>query len=118
MSLKTIVKYARAIGKKVALVLYDDSDHANSSGPINSEIFRRCWERVGKPRNFFDLETAATAENIRYIVVSSLPITHSGWTYSRDYHRGMLSTQGEMGYRFLLAGGPPITSGEARPVTH
>jgi hypothetical protein len=113
MSLRTIVKYARAVGKKVAVVLYDDSDPANSTGPINSEIFFRCWEQAGRPRDFFELETATTAENTHYIVLSSLPISHSRW-YSHDYQRGMLSTGDVFGPPFI--GTPVFISGEARRV--
>lgn len=55
LSLKTIVKYARALGVKVALVAYDDNDPENANGLINSEIFTASWERVGKPQDFFEL---------------------------------------------------------------
>jgi transcriptional regulator with XRE-family HTH domain len=70
ISLRTAVKYARAIGRKVALVLYDDGDHENNSGPINSEVFGRTWEQAGRPRDFFELETATTAGGFRHIIVS------------------------------------------------
>src|SRR5215472_12901813 len=79
MSLKTIVKYARAIGKKVAVVLYDDRDQANDEGPISSEIFSRCWERSGRPRDFFELETAVTTRNI-HVVISTASVPISKWT--------------------------------------
>jgi transcriptional regulator with XRE-family HTH domain len=52
LTLKTMVRYARALGMKLALVAYDDSDPDNSRGPINSDIFRLCWERAEKPRTF------------------------------------------------------------------
>lgn len=56
ISLKNIVKSARAIGRKVALVLYDDDDPSNTNGPVSSQIFSVCWERAGKPTDFFALE--------------------------------------------------------------
>lgn len=67
ISLKNIVKHARAIGKKVAIVLYDDSDPKNTNGPVNSQIFSTCWERAGKPADFFDLEaTTAIGESVLF----------------------------------------------------
>src|SRR5262245_32915062 len=55
LTLKKIAEYARALGKKVAVVCYDDDDPENRNGPINSEIFAKCWERAGKPMDFFSL---------------------------------------------------------------
>jgi len=54
LELRTMVQYARALGLKVALVAYDDGDPDNNKGPIISEIFAKCWERLGKPQDFFD----------------------------------------------------------------
>src|SRR5690349_17560678 len=39
LNLKSIVKTARGLGMKVAIVAYDDLDPTNNFGPINSEIF-------------------------------------------------------------------------------
>ncbi len=55
VTLKNIVRYARALGKKVSVVAYDDGDPDNHNGPVNSEIFLSCWERAGKPADFFSL---------------------------------------------------------------
>jgi hypothetical protein len=55
LELKTMVQYARAVGMKVAVIAYDDSDPGNDKGPIISEIFAKCWERLGKPEDFFEL---------------------------------------------------------------
>jgi hypothetical protein len=60
LGLKNVVKYARAIGRKVAIVLYDDGDPSNRNGPVNSEIFSTCWERAGRPNDFFALRTENT----------------------------------------------------------
>jgi hypothetical protein len=54
--LESIVKLARKSGMKVSLVAYEDNDPDNERGPINSDIFRICWEKCGKPTNYFDLE--------------------------------------------------------------
>jgi transcriptional regulator with XRE-family HTH domain len=56
MSLETAIKYARAVGLKVSVVAYDDADPENYKGLINAEIFIKCWERQGKPIDYFDLE--------------------------------------------------------------
>jgi hypothetical protein len=37
-------------------VAYDDGDPENHNGPINSQIFSRCWANAGKPSDFFALE--------------------------------------------------------------
>ncbi len=55
MTLGNIVKFSRAVGLKVSLVAYDDHDPGNNKGPINSEIFKICWERTGRPHDFWDL---------------------------------------------------------------
>jgi transcriptional regulator with XRE-family HTH domain len=58
LTLNKIVKYARALGLKVAVVAYDDGDKENKCGPINSEIFNACWELAKKPKDFWSLEAA------------------------------------------------------------
>jgi transcriptional regulator with XRE-family HTH domain len=52
VSLKKAIKLARAVGMKLALVAYDDNDPDNERGPINSDIFRICWENANRPRTF------------------------------------------------------------------
>src|SRR2546421_4673138 len=39
ITLKGTVKFAKALGMKVAVVAYDDGDAMNNKGPISSEIF-------------------------------------------------------------------------------
>ena len=56
LGLLQIVKYARSVGRKVSVVMYDDHDPQNMKGPINSEIFTHCWEKCGSPSDFFALE--------------------------------------------------------------
>jgi transcriptional regulator with XRE-family HTH domain len=57
LTLGNVVKYARAVGMKVALVAYDDADPDNVKGPIHAEVFTQCWERMGRPQDFFDLDS-------------------------------------------------------------
>lgn len=56
ISLLTIIEYARTLGMKVAIVAYDDNDPKNKKGPINSEIFKICWEKYGKPHDFWAVQ--------------------------------------------------------------
>lgn len=55
MMLSKVVKYARVLGKKVALVVYDDNDPKNMNGPINAQVFEQCWQQKGKPTDLFDI---------------------------------------------------------------
>jgi len=61
LKLRSTVEYARALGLKVAIVAYDDKDPDNNKGPINSEIFAKCWERAGAPQDFYDLKMCASS---------------------------------------------------------
>lgn len=68
ITLRRIVKYSKALNMKVAIVAYEDDDPDNKKGPINSEIFRICWEKSGKPREFWDFQEAGNefaVENIQ-----------------------------------------------------
>jgi transcriptional regulator with XRE-family HTH domain len=56
LTLKTIVKYSRALGIKATIVAYDDNDPNNEKGIIASEVFATSWERAGKPRDVWALD--------------------------------------------------------------
>lgn len=60
LTLKNTVRYAQALGLKVAIVAYDDGDPTNADGPISAEIFTACWKRAGSPKDLFQL-AASTA---------------------------------------------------------
>jgi hypothetical protein len=47
----SLVEFARALGMKVSIVAYDDHDPDNNNGPIVSEIFSHCWEKLDCPRD-------------------------------------------------------------------
>lgn len=53
ITLGKIIEYSRALGLKVSIVAYEDNDPNNEKGPINSEVFNICWEKSGKPRDFW-----------------------------------------------------------------
>lgn len=55
LNLQTIIRLARAAGLKVSVVTYDDHDPENKHGPIESRVFRLCWERAGRPREAWEL---------------------------------------------------------------
>ena len=52
LRLKTIVRYAQALGLNVALVAYENDENK----VVNSELFSLCWEREGKPQDLFELQ--------------------------------------------------------------
>jgi predicted XRE-type DNA-binding protein len=55
LTLKLMVRYARAVGMKVAVVAYDDHDPNNENGPVGSEIFSSSWEKIGRPRDIWSV---------------------------------------------------------------
>ena|ERR1700674_889422 len=64
LTLKKCVQYAGILKMKTALVAYDDGDTENNRGPINSEVFYRCWQHVGSPRDFFELAESRSVRNL------------------------------------------------------
>ena len=69
ITLGKIVEYARTLEMKVSIVAYEDDDPNNERGPINSAVFNICWEKYGKPQDFWAFEEkesmASTVENNR-----------------------------------------------------
>jgi transcriptional regulator with XRE-family HTH domain len=70
LTLKKVVEYAMALNQKVALVAYQTSDSV-ADAPVMPEVFSRCWDKAGRPRDFFDLdapseETAANSPLANY----------------------------------------------------
>jgi DNA-binding phage protein len=72
LTLKGTVRFAKALGMKVAVIAYDDGDAMNKKGPISSEIFHACWMQAGAPRDFFELANASGF--IQQVGVGSPPI--------------------------------------------
>ncbi len=58
-TIKKMVRCARALGLKVAIIAYDDNDPGNANGPITPDVFNICWERSAKPRDLFSLAESA-----------------------------------------------------------
>lgn len=66
LTLKTMVRYASAVGMKPTVVAYDDDDPQNENGPVGSRIFSLAWEAIGKPRNL-----QSVSENLRNTLQTS-----------------------------------------------
>jgi transcriptional regulator with XRE-family HTH domain len=62
ITLANIIKLARTLGMKVSIVAYEDDDPENKRGPINSEVFKICWEKSGKPRDFWAFQEISKPE--------------------------------------------------------
>lgn len=60
LTLLKVVEYARALGRKVSIVCYDDGASTNK-GVVHAKVFSACWERAGKPKDFFALQELNTA---------------------------------------------------------
>jgi len=65
-SLGKMIEYAKALGMKVSVVAYEDNDPKNTKGPIDSEIFRICWEQLGKPRDFWAMQDIITTNKVKF----------------------------------------------------
>lgn len=76
LNLKTMVRYARALGMKLAVVAYDDDDPNNDKGPVGPEIFSSCWEKIGRPRDIWAVRDA-TSSNRCFHSIQNWP---TGWT--------------------------------------
>lgn len=92
LSLKTMMRYARALGMKVAVVAYDDRDPQNENGPVGAEIFNLAWEKIGRPRDIWSVSEAASA-NSRCLFTPS-PDWRYGWVNST--FSGLTGTIGEL----------------------
>ena len=64
LTLKKVIEYARAVGLKVSVVAYNDDDPDNQRGPINAEIFSRCWQQAGKPNDVWALTESRPANTL------------------------------------------------------
>ncbi len=68
----TMAKIARALKMKMAAFPYRDlSDPGNERGPINSEVFRLCWENAKRPADLWELRSAEMArqQSTSYVAV-------------------------------------------------
>jgi transcriptional regulator with XRE-family HTH domain len=73
LTLRKMIEYAKALQKRIAIVAYDDTD--TSQAPISGEVFVACWERAGRPRDFFDLKEADSESRSFHFDVTVVQIT-------------------------------------------
>lgn len=59
LSVKRANTWAKALGHRLALVLYDQPGETQDTGPVMSCVFTACWIMCGRPRTMWDLEDAA-----------------------------------------------------------
>lgn len=64
LGLESMVRYARVLGMKVAVIAYEDEDPNNHNGPINSQVFSEAWRKLGKPRYLFNLQEDSQIRNV------------------------------------------------------
>lgn len=56
LTLKTIVSIVRSLDMKFSIVSYLNDDSINAGGPISSNVFLSCWNKLNKPCNMWDVE--------------------------------------------------------------
>jgi transcriptional regulator with XRE-family HTH domain len=79
LTLRKMIEYARALGKKVAIVAYDDGDPGNQTGPIAPEIFMACWDAAGKPADFFELRMRRNPTDQTHEMIFRSPVESYDW---------------------------------------
>jgi transcriptional regulator with XRE-family HTH domain len=89
LTLRKVIEYARALQRKVAIVVYDDGDPDNANGPVNAEIFARCWDRSGKPSDFFEVDDKLRAP-------AAASVIPAGNSYLQAAHGTTLSGVGNI----------------------
>ncbi|MCX5807164.1 MAG: XRE family transcriptional regulator [Proteobacteria bacterium] len=75
ITLGNIIRYTRSLGMKASIVAYEDGDPENKKGPINSDIFRICWEKYGKPRDFWAIQQNSTGAIKNHSICSNISTT-------------------------------------------
>lgn len=86
ISLDTVVRLARALGMKVAVMAYEDTDDPNNErGPVNSDVFRICWEKAGRPFDMWDVQQLPQM-TITIDLTQALPPNLCGFDKYRGRH--------------------------------
>lgn len=102
LSIRVMVELARALGMKVSIVAYDDHDPNNNDGPIDPDVFRRCWEYADRPENLFDVERAFT---------STYAFASNAW--GAEFQRGSVGGTASVDFRSAALKGGTNQNGEA-----
>ena len=69
LTLRAVIRFARAFGHKVSVVTYDDGDPQNETGPVRAEIFASCWESAGRPSDYFQTSESQVSTNEPFIII-------------------------------------------------
>lgn len=107
LTLSKIIKYASALGLKVSIVAYEDDDPENKKGPIDSEIFQICWEKSGKPCDFWAFQDFNGQLEISGHSTTGVTYTSAwapGYVWASGYAGGVNITFGPNDF--------PITAGQ------
>jgi transcriptional regulator with XRE-family HTH domain len=88
LGLNLIVEYARELGMKVSIVAYEDGDPKNENGPINPEVFVRCWEKQGCPANLFEVNEVKAMHSPTSAIVAAVPVTGAPYYIGIVYGAG------------------------------
>jgi transcriptional regulator with XRE-family HTH domain len=91
LTLKTMIEYARALGLKISVVAYDDSDPKNLNGPVDAEIFEQCWIGYGKPLDFYALNASTPPTSEQYVCVLTPFRQHVAASMEFKKHSGELT---------------------------
>lgn len=100
LSLRKVVEYARSIGKKVAVVAYDDGDANNQNGPINSQVFAACWEQAGSPSDLIAMDTPSEGVAVTTYTIAPdahLPIQVMPMGSRSNARRGTIAASNSVG---------------------
>jgi len=56
LTIQSMVDLVRALQLKMTILTYDEGDSEPGSGPITSDVFLACWNRLGKPTTAWDID--------------------------------------------------------------
>jgi transcriptional regulator with XRE-family HTH domain len=70
LTLRKIIEYARALHLNVAIVAYEG--RGSKRGLVPPEIFERCWEKLGKPHDFFEFDSCTVVTDARYSCIINI----------------------------------------------
>jgi hypothetical protein len=92
MGLKVMVETAGSLGMKVSVIAYDDHDPAGENGPIDPDVFVKCWEHAGRPANLFEAEDVCAGRALEgyldNVTATSCSTVAAGQIYvnARNFH--------------------------------
>lgn len=109
LSIRVMVELARALGMKVSIVAYDDDDSDNNRGPIDPDVFVKCWKRAGRPANLFSVYRPIAATSSKKDVASSTQLVIGITNYGVPSQNTLQADE-----RLLMGGSIATNLGHAR----